>query len=240
MNIQPINTLDRLIPLLDGLGTWHRYAIWIGDGVLEAYLTAPGASGWHVPREAAFLLQLPSIVEQYQWEILLQDKGWNRMTETDTGFIRFGLDGHTALVSPLPGGALATQSRWMEDACFHAIRIPVSTGRKLSLLAPPYLVATTLDQLPSSETDLRYSDAFARLGWLFAGREEVVTEVRDSFYEVREYIRAGLARLLTHPDLMEALLHVFSAQEWFLSETAIERMKLVSASQNKHFMMMEA
>lgn len=227
MNLRPAPTLDRLSPLLDGLDSWQKYAIWVGNGVLDAYLTDPGAMGWPVPREAAFLLQLPSVVERYQWEALIQEKGWHRLSQTESGFIRYGLGPQTALISTWPGDALLVKSRWIEDACFHATKVTISDGKKLSLLTPPYLVATSLEQLPPPNADLRYSDAFASLVWLFAGREELIDELNTCFYEVRESIRSGLQQLLSHPDLQEALLHVLPAQEWFLSETVIQRMKMV-------------
>ncbi len=231
MNFRKATTLDRLLPLLEGLGPWSKYAIWIGNGILDAYLTDEGSTAWRVPREASFLLQLPSMVERYQWETMLKDKGWQRIGLTDSGFVRYTWKSHSALISVFPGEALADVNRWYEDACFHAERIKLGENMHLRLFSPPYLVATTLELIPDIHGDLRYSEAFARLVFLFAGRKELEDELSHTYYEVRQFISSKLEALLSHPDLDEALIHVLPHEDWFMCELIRERMaSLVSES----------
>ncbi len=225
MNFHKASTLDRLLPLLDGLGPWQRYAIWVGNGILDVYLTDGIACQWRVPREAAFLLQLPSVVERLRWEELIKEHGWQRVGITDSGFTRYSWKSHTALIATWPGEAISRQARWYEEACFHAERISLKNGRPLSLFSPVYLLATTLEQIPTHDVDLRYSEAFARIAYLFAGRTELLDEINDGYYEVRRFVRSALQRLLTYRDLDEALMHVLPAEEWFLSELVRERME---------------
>lgn len=228
MNYRAATTLDRLTPLLKGLGDWRRHAIWVGNGILDAYLTDEAATGWRVPKEASFLLKLPSMVEHYQWESIIQENGWTRIGITDSGFTRYAWKSHTALITAWPGESLSRKGRWYEDACFHSERIPLADGGSIALFAPAYVVATTLDMLPPFGADLRYSEAFARLVFLFAGRTEISQEIADSYYEVRQDVQRKLLTLLKHPDLQEALIHVLPREEWYLSETVTERMKLAS------------
>ncbi|MDP5169615.1 MAG: hypothetical protein NWR72_05170 [Bacteroidia bacterium] len=230
MNFHKAPTLERLSPLLNGLGPFQRYAIWVGNGILDVYLTDQAACGWRVPREAAFLLQLPSLMERYRWEEILKELGWQRLGMTETGFTRYSFKAHTALISTWPGEALNGRDRWYEDACFHCERILGNNGSELSVFSPLYLLATTLDSLPPREADLRYSESFARIAYLFAGRPELVEEIKKGFYEVRQHIQRELGLLLSHPDLEEALIHVLPQEEWYLSEVVIARMKEVSTS----------
>lgn len=219
-------TLNRLTPLLEGLGSWRRHAIWVGNGILDAYLTDEAASGWRAPKEASFLLKLPSMVEHYRWEELIQENGWSRIGITDSGFIRYAWKSHTALISAWPGETLSGQGKWYEDACFHSERILLSDGGTIAFFSPAYVVATTLDMLPPYGADLRYSEAFARLVFLFAGRTELPEEIYGSYYEVRQDVQRKLNDLLQHPDFQEALITVLPQEEWYLSETVTERMKL--------------
>lgn len=226
MNYRAEATLNRLTPLLEGLGSWRRHAIWVGNGILDAYLTDEAATGWRVPKEASFLLKLPSMVEHYRWEEIIQEKEWSRIGITDSGFTRYAWKSHTALIAAWPGETLTGQDRWYEDACFHSERIPLDDGGNIALFSPAYLVATTLDMLPPFGADLRYSEAFARLVYLFAGRTELSQEISSSYYEVRQDIHRKIQALLQHPDLLEALINVLPQEEWYLSDLVTERMKL--------------
>lgn len=240
MNYRAEATLNRLTPLLEGLGEWRRHAIWVGNGILDTYLTDEAATGWRVPREASFLLMLPSMVEHYRWEEIIQEKGWVRLGGTDSGFTRYAWKSQTALIAAWPGETLSGQDRWYEDACFHSERIQMNDGGNMTLFAPAYVVATTLDMLPPFGADLRYSEAFARLVYLFAGRPELPKEISNAFYEVRQDIHRKIQTLLEHPDLQEALINVLPQEEWYLSDSVIERMKFACEDKMRKLSVTEA
>lgn len=209
----PPRTLPHLRPLLEGLGDWRRHAIWVGNGVMAAYSTDPAVTRWHNAKEAAFLLQLPSVIDRYRWEELLKEKDWQRLGAVDNGFVRYQWKSHTALVASWPGEALIGRDRWYEEACFHAEHYALDEEQSLTLFSPIYVLATNLGALPPATADLRRSEAFARIVYLFAGRRELTDEIDRAYYEVRQFIRHSLQKLQARSDFEEALYAVLPPGE---------------------------
>lgn len=107
---------------------------------------------------------------------------------------------------PTNTSILGFASRWQGAAVPHAILRELPSGVSISVVSPPYLIATKLEAFSGrGHDDHIASRDFADIVTLLDGRAELIQETASASADLRAYVAAELARHQAHWRFMEGI-----------------------------------
>ena len=145
----------------------------------------------------------------HDFQARLRARGFQE--DTDSGVIcrwRYNEGSEDLILDAMPsaGELLGFENPWQTVAMPHAARHTLPSGAEIRAITPPYLIATKLAAFSSrGRGDHLGSRDLEDVILLVDGREELVIEVAEADDDVRRFIAAEVAMLLSQARFVDAI-----------------------------------
>ena len=205
----PIRSLELLGTVAQGFGDLLKNVVFLGGPTLDLYVSDSAAIQNRTTGEIDCILGSLALPDYAQWEQLLLERGFHKLTAIDQFRHRWQYDGITLNILARDKDRLAVNYRWFDEGIFHAQSFSLPNGLSIKTFSPAYFIAAKIEAfIHQGERDYRTSEDFEDLIFVLDNREAITKDMCQAFYEVRQYIQSHFNRFLNDPCLEEGLYYV--------------------------------
>ena len=204
----PESTTEMVEKIAAALGDLRESVVFLGGATVPLLVTDLGAS---LPRPTAdvdMAVDVSTQAEFARFEKRLRDRGFSPDPDGPMG--RYCIGPLKADFTPASRAILGFTNKWYALALTSASRFVLPSGTEIRLASAPVLVATKFEAFKDrGHGDLRASHDLEDIVSLVDGRPELVSEIRGSSPELRDYLAGEFASLLAQPaieEIVEGLL----------------------------------
>lgn len=193
-----------------GFGDLTQKIIFVGGAVLDLYVTDDAAPEFRPSGDIDCLLNLPALLDNYVWERMLIERGFEKQKATQSPTCRWVYQGIPVTISPIQGQMelLGYRNIWYEEGLFHSLNHTLPNGVTIRIFHPAYYTAAKVNAfLDRGRENFRHSEDFQDLVYLIEHRPQLSEDIEKAFHEVRSYVRSNFRRFLAYPDLEEGLYY---------------------------------
>lgn len=181
----------------------------VGGATIALWITDPGAPQPRVTKDVDLVVEVASRAAWYRFEERLRAHGL-RHDDSSPVICRWRAGGPSdeLLIDVMPGdaGILGFENQWQRPALDHARTLPLPSGRRISAITPPYLVATKLDAWNGrGGGDHLRSHDLEDVVVLIDGRIEILDEVEIAPADLREFLSHQITTLLGEPRFLDLI-----------------------------------
>ena len=231
----PDRHLELLQTIARGFGELTSKVIFVGGAVLDLYITDDAAPEFRPTGDIDCLLNLPALLDHFQWEQMLTERGFQKHPPTDKPTSHWIYEGIPLTISPIQGQIelLGYRNVWYEEGLFHTLIHQLPDGEEIRIFHPAYFTAAKVNAfLERGREDFRHSEDFQDLVYLIENRPELSEDIGKAFHEVRSYIRNNIRRFLAYPDLEEGLYYALPiGADYEYVEKIVHLMRKIAAEE---------
>jgi len=187
------------------LGDLCESVVFVGGCATGLLLTAQRAELIRATQDVDIVAPVASITQYHQLEAVVEARGFVRDRSPDAPICRWMRAGVKIDLMPTEP-LLGFHNRWYPLAVQSAKTVTIPTGTAIRLVAAPVFLATKLEAFEGrGQGDYLASHDLEDVLTVVDGREELITETRDSPAELREYLSQRLTGLLAATDFIQAI-----------------------------------
>jgi hypothetical protein len=213
------------------LGDLLEEVVFVGGATISLWITDSAAPPPRVTKDVDVIVEVATRTRYFAFEEKLRNARFDgdaevicRWHHRDTGLI---LD-----AMPTDGDLLGFENRWQSKGFPHAVDVALSSGARIRVIPPPYLLATKLEAFGGrGGGDLIASRDFADIVAIVDGRVELIEEMRLSSAELNSFIAASIGSIASggrlHEGVAAQLPPDFASQER-AERIVIPRMETIS------------
>jgi predicted nucleotidyltransferase len=187
------------------LGELCESLVFVGGCASGLLLTAQRSELIRATQDVDVVAQLTSIAQYHRLEKAIEARGFARDRSSEAPICRWVRAGVKLDLMPSEP-LLGFHNRWYPLAVETASVVTLPTGATIRLIAAPVFVATKLEAFHGrGARDFLASHDLEDLLTVIDGREELLTEARESRLPLREYLAAEMTALLATEDFLQAI-----------------------------------
>lgn len=203
------NSYSLIEKVAQGFGDLNKKVFYLGGSTLSLYVSKYAAAQNRVVGEVDCILGSLALNDYFQWEEWLTERGFVKEEAINHFQHRWRYEGIPVNILARTRETLAYKYRWLDEGIFHAQSYPIAEGLSIRSFTPAYFIAAKIESfLNKAKGDFRTSEDFEDLMFVLDNRPQIVEELCQSFYEVRNYIQQYFMRFLKDPTLEEGLYYV--------------------------------
>lgn len=205
----PDNSYSLIEKVAQGFGDLNKKVFYLGGSTLSLYVPKYAAAQNRVVGEVDCVLGSLTLNDYFQWEESLTERGFVKEGAINQFQHRWRYEGIAVNILAPNRETLSYNYRWLDEGIFHAQSYSIAEGVSIKSFTPAYFIAAKIESfLNKAEGDFRTSEDFEDLMFVLDNRPQIVEELCQSFYEVRNYIQQYFMRFLMDPTLEEGLYYV--------------------------------
>lgn len=207
----PSRNINKIQTLASVLGDLLNNVVFVGGSVLELYVTDHAAYENRPTDDIDVVISSPTLGGFYSWEQQLEAKGFEKVSDNSDSPSKKHLWRHEDIklnLIPMFTESLGYTNRWYEEAVFHASSFNLPNGTAIKLFPAAYYLASKIEAYQQrGKDDIRLSEDFEDIVYLLGSRLEILEEIGNAFYEVRNFVREAFLDLLKKYDLEEGICY---------------------------------
>lgn len=198
--------LDQLIAAADALRPLLPELVFVGGCVTGLLITDEAAGEPRGTIDVDVIAEITSYAQYAAFGDRLRSLGFSEDTREGAPVCRWAQGGMILDVIPLDEKILGFSNRWYKAAMEASVTKKLRDGLEIRMVTAPYFVATKLEAFRGRGCgDFLGSHDLEDVVSVVDGRESLNAEVRSAGAELREYVRAEIAKLLANPGFIDAL-----------------------------------
>lgn len=198
--------LDQLIAAADALRPLLPELVFVGGCVTGLLITDEAAGEPRGTIDVDAIAEITSYAQYAAFGDRLRSLGFSEDTREGAPVCRWAQGGMILDVMPLDEKILGFSNRWYKAAMEASVTKKLRDGLEIRMVTAPYFVATKLEAFRGrGRGDFLGSHDLEDVVSVVDGRESLNAEVRSAGAELREYVRAEIAKLLANPGFIDAL-----------------------------------
>jgi hypothetical protein len=191
----------------------HPYAF-LGAAVLPLLMDNPDLFDIRPTKDVDLAVKLVTLPEFYEMEQKLRQIGFQHDTRPGAPICRWIVEGVTVDVMPTESPVLGMSTRWFKEALEAASLKSLGDESVAPVISPPYFLATKLAAFRDRGFgDLYLSKDLEDIIILLDGCEGIVSEVKESAPEVRQFVAHELSEHIGNVDFQNALPGYFRSDK---------------------------
>lgn len=205
----PSRNINKIETLASVLGDLLNNVVFVGGSVLELYVTDHAAYENRPTDDIDIVISAPTLGGFFSWEQQLEQKGFKRVLDSPKNKkYLWSYQKIEVNLIPMLTESLGYTNRWYEEAVFHAISYTLPNETSIKLFPAAYYLASKIEAYQQrGKDDIRLSEDFEDIIYLLGSRLEILEEIGNAFYEVRNFIREAFLVLLRNYDLEEGICY---------------------------------
>jgi predicted nucleotidyltransferase len=213
------------------LKTLTEDMVFVGGCATGLLLTDPAASPVRPTIDVDVLVEVATLAEYHRLSEQLRQLGFVEDTSEDAPICRWKTPDVILDVMPTDPKILGFGNRWFTLAYKASEWTTLPSGKQIRLLPAPYFIATKLEAFEyRGGNDYLMSRDMEDIVTVLDGRSEIVSEVKESGKELKDYLSERCSMLLKERDFLDALPgHLLpDAASQARSALIIDRLKTIS------------
>lgn len=205
----PSRNIHKIQTLASVLGDLLNNVVFVGGSVLELYVTDHAAYENRPTDDIDIIISSPTLGGFYSWEQQLESKGFVKASDISTTKKHlWNYEDIQINLIPMFTESLGYTNQWYEEAVFHSNSFTLPNGTSIKLFPAAYYLASKIEAYQQrGKDDIRLSEDFEDIVYLLGSRLEILEEIGNAFYEVRNFIREAFLALLRNYDLEEGICY---------------------------------
>lgn len=188
--------LEILIKVAKKLGELREQVVFVGGCAVGLLITDLLAPEIRPTQDVDFIVEITTRKEYYEFSEQLRQKGF---IEDISGNIlcRWRLDDCIVDVMPTNSEVLGFSNRWYTKSMRYSTQINLAPRLSIQLVSAPYFIATKLEAFHGrGKNDFVMSADMEDIISVIDGRDELLSEIKSSSQELKEYIAQEISDLL--------------------------------------------
>jgi predicted nucleotidyltransferase len=198
--------LQILSQVAHALGPLRESLVFVGGCVTGLLVTDVRSQPIRATKDVDLVAQVSSKQDYYDLEKAFGKRGFVHDTSPDAPICRWKRGDVLVDLMPTAQGVLGFHNRWYGLAVETAQPFVLPDGTKISLVTAPAFLGTKIEAFRDrGKGDFLASHDLEDVITIIDGRETLIDEVRAAPVELRKYIGAELAVLLSNSDFIESV-----------------------------------
>ncbi|MGE4350363.1 MAG: hypothetical protein AB7D28_11460 [Candidatus Berkiella sp.] len=184
--------------------------VFLGGCATAALITDPSVPEVRATFDVDCIVDAISQSEYYKIEKKLRDKGF-KQSHNDDIICRWHYDDMILDVMPTDEKILGFGNRWYKSAIKHTITYSLTENISINVVSSPYFFATKLEAFHTrGNSDFMASHDFEDIVSVLDGRANIIYEIIQSEYEVKEYLQSTFKEFINNRAFWDSLPGHFS------------------------------
>ena len=202
----PINNIDMLQTVADGLEELKDEIVFVGGAVAELYADDPASSDIRPTQDVDCTIELSSYKEHTELEEDLRTKGFANDTSQGAPICRWIYQDIKVDVMPTDENILGFNNQWYPGGVDNKISKTLPDGTEIFVFPPEYYLASKFEaHNDRGGNDLRQSHDFEDIIYILDNCTDILEDIRNADEDVKNYLKAECERLLENDGLSEGI-----------------------------------
>lgn len=202
----PIDNIDMLQTVADGLEELKDEIVFVGGAVAELYADDPASSDIRTTQDVDCTIELSSYKELTELEEELRAKGFANDNSQGAPICRWIYQEIKVDVMPTEGNVLGFNNQWFPGGVDNKISKTLPNGTEIFVFPPEYYLAAKFEaHSDRGGNDLRQSHDFEDIIYVLDNCTDILEVIRNADEDVKSYLKAECERMLENDGLSEGI-----------------------------------
>lgn len=194
--------MEMLQKVARALGPLLNDVVFVGGTVPSLLITDPASPPVRPTKDVDLIVDSKTHRQHAEFEKKLRARGFQIQAPPAC---RYGIDDILVDVMTTTPEAMGFSERWYAEAFATALPMQLSDGTTIRVIRPPLFLATKLSAWRDRGKDDYYASDLEDVLALIDGRDVLLDEVRQSSPEVRRFLAAEFADLLSREGFQDSV-----------------------------------
>lgn len=186
------------------LGELNDRVVYVGGAIVSLYINDPAAEDIRPTKDIDISMEILSLGELEKLRVLLSEKKFYQ-TSDETVMCRFMYEDITVDVMSTKAVGWAPADKWFAPGFKHVETIKIE-DQQIRILPIAYFLATKFSAYHDrGAKDPRTSKDFEDITYILDNRVDLVEQILNSPYDVKQYLKVEFKSILNDPGLQEAI-----------------------------------
>ena len=203
-----INTRDinirMIIAVAKRLGDLRDKVVFVGGCATGLFITDPAMPEVRATQDVDVIVEVASRMAYYRLEEELRLRGFKQDMSEDAPVCRWLVDRIKVDIMPTQEEILGFSNRWYLPAIKNADQLQLEDDLTIKLVSPPYFLATKIEAFNGrGGGDYLASHDMEDIITVLDGRPEIVTEIRSSSDDLKDFLSQTFRALLANAEFRD-------------------------------------
>jgi predicted nucleotidyltransferase len=205
INNKDIN-IRMIIHVAKRLGDLRDKVVFVGGCATGMFITDPAMPEVRATQDVDVIVEVTSRMEYYRLEEELRSRGFKQDMSENAPVCRWLVDVIKVDIMPTQEDILGFSNRWYLPAIKNADHIELENELTIKLVSPPYFLATKIDAFKGrGGGDYMASHDMEDIITILDGRPEIVSEIRSSSDDLKDYLSKTFRILLVNDEFLDSI-----------------------------------
>ncbi len=205
INNKDIN-IRMIIDVAKRLGDLRDKVVFVGGCATGLFITDPAMPEVRATQDVDVIVEVASRMEYYRLEEELRRRGFKQDMSENAPVCRWLVDVIKVDIMPTQEEILGFSNRWYLPAIKNADLIELENELTIKLVSPPYFLATKIDAFKGrGGGDYMASHDMEDIITILDGRPEIVSEIRSSSDDLKDFLSRTFRTLLANNEFRESI-----------------------------------
>jgi predicted nucleotidyltransferase len=205
-----INTRDinirMIIAVAKRLGDLRDKVVFVGGCATGLFITDPAMPEVRATQDVDVIVEVASRMAYYRLEEKLRLRGFKQDMSENAPVCRWLVDRIKVDIMPTQEEILGFSNRWYLPAVKNADQLQLEDDLTIKLVSPPYFLATKIDAFNGrGGGDYLASHDMEDIITILDGRPEIVSEIKSSSDDLKDFLSRTFRALLANADFRESI-----------------------------------
>jgi predicted nucleotidyltransferase len=205
INNKDVN-IRMIIHVAKRLGDLRDKVVFVGGCATGMFITDPAMPEVRATQDVDVIVEVTSRMEYYRLEEELRSRGFKQDMSENAPVCRWLVDVIKVDIMPTQEDILGFSNRWYLPAIKNADHIELENELTIKLVSPPYFLATKIDAFKGrGGGDYMASHDMEDIITILDGRPEIVSEIRSSSDDLKDYLSKTFRILLVNDEFLDSI-----------------------------------
>lgn len=195
-----------IIDVAKRFGDLRDKVVFVGGCATGLFITDPAIPEVRATQDVDVIVEVASRMAYYRLEEELRLRGFKQDMSENAPVCRWLVDQIKVDIMPTQEEILGFSSRWYLPAIKNADQLQLENELTIKLVSPPYFLATKIDAFNGrGGGDYMASHDMEDIITILDGRPEIVSEIRGSSDDLKDFLSRTFRSLLANDEFRESI-----------------------------------
>jgi len=195
-----------IIDVAKRLGDLRDRVVFVGGCATGLFITDPAMPEVRATQDVDVIVEVASRTAYYRLEEELRLRGFKQDMSENAPVCRWLVDRIKVDIMPTQEEILGFSNRWYLPAIKNADQLQLKKDLTIKIVSPPYFLATKIEAFNGRGSgDYMASHDMEDIITILDGRPEIISEIRSSSDDLRDFLSRTFRTLLANHEFIESI-----------------------------------